>query len=103
MSRAQMEQCYGPLGCGEQSVTINGCCHDVSDLLFRMGLNFDDAKPVDVQPAAAGRFVLRYFDGADSHIVACEFDANLNVISETRAHIAEWMGDDAYFSFYAGH
>jgi hypothetical protein len=102
-ARALIEQRFGPLGCGEQSVNINGACHDVADLLFRMGLNFDDAKPVDVQATTPGRYVLRYFDGADSHIVACEFDVNLNVISEIRAHIAEWVGDDAYFSFYAGH
>ena len=102
-ARAIIEQRFGPLGCGEHCVSINGSQHDISDLLFRFGLNFDDSKPIDVQTLAHGHYVLRYYDGQDSRIVACEFDSTFTVLSETRAHIAEWMDEADFYSYYAGH
>ena len=101
--RALIEQRFGPLGCGERSLAVDGARYQLSDLLFRMGLNFDDAKPIDALTLAPGHFVVRYFDGQDSRVVACEFDRSFALIAETRAHIAEWIGDDALYSYYAGH
>jgi hypothetical protein len=100
--RQLIESRFGPLGCGQQRLALNGVEYDLAALLAQLGLEFDDMKPIDVQPVE-GHFVVRYFDAQDSRVAAYEFDANLRPLGETRAHIAEWMGEEAYFSYYAGH
>jgi len=35
--------------------------------------------------------------------VAQEFDPNFHLLRETRAHSAEWLGEEAYFSLFSGH
>ena len=47
--------------------------------------------------------MLRYIDGQDQRVVAAEFDGNFRLLSEMRASIAEWEGDDSNFSYYSGH
>jgi hypothetical protein len=101
-SRRVIEERFGPLGCGLQRLLLNGVDYDLPALVAQLGLEFDDMKPIDVQ-SVEGHYVLRYLDAQDARIVAYEFDAALHPVQETRAHIAEWMGDEAYFSFYAGH
>ncbi len=101
--RALIENRFGVLGCGRQSLRIGGDVLSIDDLLFRMGLNFDDAKPIDVQTTPEGLHVVRYYDGQDQRIVAHEFNDRLEFVRETRAHIAEWIGDEAYFAFFSGH
>ncbi len=101
--RALIENRFGPIGCGAQTVCIDGTEHDMPELLLRMGLNFEDAKPIDVQQVEDGRYVVRYYDGQDQRVVAHEFDAEFRFLGETRAHIAEWIGEDAYFSLFSGH
>jgi hypothetical protein len=100
--RALIEDRFGPLGCGEQALLIGGATYDVPSLLEQLGVEFDDLKAIDVQ-MVEDHYVVRYFDAQDARIVAYEFDGNFHKVSETRAHIAEWIGDEAYFSFYAGH
>ncbi len=101
--RALIEQRFGPLTRTEhQAIVIAGHHWELFDLLVHMGLNFDDAKPIDVQ-TSGDHYVVRYYDGQDQRVVAHEFDADFNFIAETRAHIAEWIGEDAYFSLYSGH
>ena len=97
-----MEGRFGPLGCGEQRLAINGTAYDIPALLSQLGLEFDDAKPIDAL-ATGEHYVIRYFDAQDARVVAFEFDEHFHMIQEMRAHIAEWVGEDAYFSFYAGH
>jgi hypothetical protein len=101
--RALIESRFGELGCGKRSLVLGGSEIALAELLTRMGLLFDDAKPIDVQTLAPGHHVARYFDAQDQRIVAQEFDDSLQLIAETRAHIAEWIGEDAYFSEYSGH
>ncbi len=101
--RPLIESRFGALGCGSQHVSIRGQEYDIPALLAHMGLNFEDAKPIDVQALGGDRFVLRYYDGQDQRVVAHEFDQQFHFIAETRAHIAEWIGDDAYFSLFSGH
>jgi hypothetical protein len=98
-----IESRFGPLGSGAQHLLIHGQEYDIPALLHHMGLNFDDAKPIDVKLVSPGRFVLRYYDGQDQRVVAHEFDEQFHFVAETRAHIAEWIGDDAYFSLFSGH
>lgn len=100
--RASIESRFGKLGCGQQHITIGGKEYELFDLLTAMGLNFDDARPIDVQ-AVEGHYVVRYYDAMDQRVVAHEFDAELRFLRETRGHIAEWIGEEAYFSLYSGH
>jgi hypothetical protein len=101
--RSLMEGRYGRIGSGEQSVSIRGEQVGIEELLSRMGLNFDDAKPIDLVAVSEDRFVLRYYDGQDQRIVAHEFDDQLRFQGEIRAHVAEWIGEEAYYSLFSGH
>ncbi|MBZ5628450.1 MAG: hypothetical protein LAO06_06235 [Acidobacteriia bacterium] len=101
--RATIEARFGPLGCGTQLLTIGGDKLGMDELLHRMGLDFDDAKPIDLIAVSENRYALRYYDGQDQRIVAHEFDAEMRFLEETRAHVAEWIGEEAYFSLFGGH
>ncbi|MGI9103662.1 MAG: hypothetical protein ACR2IF_14580 [Terriglobales bacterium] len=101
--RKLMEGRFGVIGTGKQEMTIAGTKYTIDDLLFKMGLLFDDAKPIDLVATPEGTFVVRYYDAQDQRIVAHEFDADLRFINEIRAHVAEWIGEDAYFSLFSGH
>ncbi len=98
-----MESRYGPLGCGRQSLTIVGVEYSLPELLLRMGLNFEDSRAIDVLVLSEGHYAVRYYDGQDQRVVVHEFDAAWHFLGETRAHIAEWIGEDAYFSLFSGH
>ena len=100
--RALIEARFGPLGSGSQRISIQGTEYDVRALLSQIGLEFDDAKPIDVVQLA-DRNVVRYLDAQDQRVVAFEFDSEFRCLGETRAHIAEWEGDQAYFTEYSGH
>lgn len=98
-----MENRYGPLGSGAQLLTIGSVEYTLAELLFHMGLNFEDARGIDVLILSAEHYVVRYYDGQDQRIVAHEFDAGFRFLAETRAHIAEWIGEEAYFALFSGH
>ena len=100
--RALIEARFGPLGAGAQRVTIAGIDYDLPALLSQIGVEFDDAKPIDALQLP-DRFVVRYLDAQDQRVVAYEFDAEFHCLGEIRAHIAEWEGDQAYFTEYSGH
>ena len=100
---ALIESRYGPLGSGAQTLEINGIVYGVSDLLVRMGLNFDDSRPIDALSLADGRHVFRYYDGQDQRVVALEFDDDFRSLAEVRAQYPEWIGDKEYFPQYCGH
>lgn len=99
--RALIEDRFGRLFSGSQSVMIGGQHYDVAALLLHMGLDFEDSRPIDVQAIPEGGFVVRYYDGEDQRIVAHEFDAGFRFVRETRAHIAEWIGEEAYFEWFS--
>jgi len=101
--RALIESRYGPLGSGSQGLTIAGVAYTLAELMLRMGLNFDDSRAIDSLAFAEGRYVLRYYDGQDQRVVVQEFDAHFHLLAETRAHIADWIGEEAYFSLFSGH
>jgi hypothetical protein len=100
--RALIEARFGPLGAGAQKINIGGIDYDLRDLLSQIGVEFDDARPIDILQLP-DRYVIRYLDAQDQRVVALEFDANFRSLAETRAHIAEWEGDQAYFTEYSGH
>lgn len=101
--RALMESRFGPLGSGKRVLSIGGESLAIDDLLHRLGLDFDDAKPIDLIAVSANRYAVRYYDGQDQRVVAHEFDDTLQFVEETRAHVAEWLGEEAYFAFFGGH
>lgn len=94
---------YGPLGSGGQSLTIAGVEYRVAELMSQLGLNFDDSRVIDVLTLSEEHYVIRYYDAQDQRVVAQEFDANFRLFRETRAHSAEWLGEEAYFSLFSGH
>ena len=98
-----IESRFGPLGSGKQVLSIRGETLAAGELLHRMGLDFDDAKPIDLICVAENRYAVRYYDGQDQRVVAHEFDGDLKFVEETRAHVAEWIGEEAYFAFFGGH
>src|SRR5271167_1580589 len=101
--RDVIEGRFGLLGSGAQSLTIRGVTYSLSQLLSQIGAEFDDSQPIDALMLAEGRYVLRYLDGQDQRVVACEFDADFRLLSETRADTAEWEGEDSNFAHYSGH
>jgi len=101
--RDVMEGRFGPLGSGAQHLAIRGVTYALSQLLSQIGAQFDDSKPIDALTLSERRYMLRYIDGQDQRVVAAEFDGNFRLLSEMRASIAEWEGDDSNFSYYSGH
>ncbi len=101
--RSLIESRYGPLGSGSQTLTVGGKQYTLSELLIQLGLDFGDTRPIDALALPGGSHAVRYLDGQDQRVVAQEFDANFRFLGEIRAHIAEWDGDQAYFSFFSGH
>ncbi len=101
--RALMESRYGPLGSGGRSLNLGGVEYSVAELMSQMGLNFDDCRAIDVLALSKGHYVVRYYDGQDQRVVVHEFGADFHFLGELRAHIAEWIGEEAYFSLFSGH
>lgn len=101
--RALIENLYGPLGCGAQTLTIQGVQYQLADLMSQMGLGFDDSRAIDALTLPDGRHVIRYYDAQDQRVVAQEFEPGFKLLRETRAHSAEWSGEQAYYSFFSGH
>ena len=98
--RALIESRFGKLGSGQDSVVIGDAEYDLPTLLTRLDLAFEDSWAIDVQMVSEGHFCVRYYDGQDQRVVAHEFDDNFAFVAETRGHIAEWVGDDAYFRWF---
>ncbi len=94
-----MESRYGPLGRGGQSIAIRGTGYSLAELLVRLGLDFGDSRPIDALALPEGHYVVRYFDAEDQRAVAHEFDAEFRFLGETRAHIAEWIGEEAFLEW----
>jgi hypothetical protein len=97
--RALIESRFGKLGSGQDSIIIGDAEYDIPTLLARLDLAFEDSWPIDVQ-AVEQHFCVRYYDGQDQRVVAHEFDADFAFVAETRGHVAEWIGDDAYFEWF---
>ena len=98
--RPLIENRVGKLGSGHDSVVIGEAEYDLETLLARLDLAFEDSWPIDIQVVAEGHFCVRYYDGQDQRVVAHEFDASFTFVAETRAHVAEWIGDDAFYESF---
>ena len=98
--RALIESRFGKLGSGQASVSLQGVEYDLDTLLTRMDLKLEDSWPIDVVTLSENAYCIRYYDGQDQRVVAHEFDAEFHFIGETRGHIAEWIGDENYYSWF---
>src|SRR5260370_17759173 len=94
--RALIENRFGKLGSGQDSIVIWDEEYDLPTLLAHMDLAFEDSWPIDIQALSENRFCVRYYDGQDQRIVAHEFDASFVFIAETRAHISQCIGEESY-------
>lgn len=103
-SREWVEMTFGPLGSGRQEVRIGEETLTGREVLVRMGIWGEDIDPIDIVTIEeGGRWALRCFDGEDRRVAVLEFSPGLDILSETRVHIREWMGDDYYaFDWPAG-
>jgi hypothetical protein len=97
--RELIEQRFGKLGSGKSSVMIGDAEYDLETALARLDLGLEDTWPIDIQ-AVEGHFCVRYYDGQDQRVVAHEFDSSFNFVAETRGHVAEWVGEDAYYDWF---
>ncbi len=98
--RALIEQRYGKLGSGTATLLIGDAEYDIEAVLARLDLALEDSWPIDLQRTAEGNFCVRYYDGQDQRIVAHEFDINFAFVVEHRGHVAEWVGEDAYYEWF---
>jgi hypothetical protein len=97
--RALIESRFGKLGSGRDSVVIGDAEYDLPTLLARLDLAFEDSWPIDITVVSEERFCVRYYDGQDQRVVAHEFDASFAFVAEFRAHVAEWIGEEAYYEW----
>jgi len=96
-ARRAIEARYGALGTGRRVLLIEGRLYSLSEVMLALGLAFEDNRAIDAVEVLEDRlYMVRYFDGETRQVVALEFDTHFRYLQETRAHIAEWMGDDYY-------
>jgi len=91
--RNEFETRYGRLGTGASQVRVGGASLELTEVMHRLGLDFDGNRVIDAPDVGPGRKAVRYFDGEDRRIVCYEFADDLSFIEEHRVHIAEWLGD----------
>ncbi len=94
-ARTRMEARFGPPGSGARHLTVAGRAYTLADVMGRLGIAFEGCRTIDGFALGPTHFAVRYDDADEQRIVAYEFDAEFRYVAETRAHIAEWVGDAA--------
>jgi len=97
---------FGPLWSGSDAVTVGDKIFTAIELKRALDLWASDVIGIDLTVLPKDRLAFRFYDGDDRCIVVFVLDAELNIIRELRAHIAEWLEDEYYESgmeaFFAG-
>lgn len=97
---------FGALWSGAESVTIGDKIFTPVELKRALDLWASDVIGIDLKILPDEQFAFRFYDGDDRCIVVFVLDAELNILRELRAHIAEWLEDEYYESgmeaFFAG-
>ena len=96
--KERIETDFGPLWSGVDSVTVGDRVFTAVELKRALDLMAADLIGIDLHPMREGRFAFRFYDGDDRCIVVFEMDAELNIVRELRAHIAEWLDEEYYNS-----
>ena len=94
-ARGRMEARFGPLGRGARRLTVAGQAYTLSEIMRRLGIDFEGCRTIDGFELDAVHFAVRYYDPDEQRIVVHEFDAGFRYVTETRVHVAEWVGDGA--------
>lgn len=98
IEKEQMEEEFGPLWSGVESITIGDRIYTSIELKRALDLWGSDVVGIDLHDLQGDRFAFRFYDGDDRCIVVFVLDAELNILRELRAHIAEWLEDEYYES-----
>ena len=93
-----IEKRFGALWSGPESVEIGDRIFTLVEIRRAFGLDDSEVIGIDLQALPEGRFAYRYYDGDDRRIVVFVFDADLDILEEHRAHIAEWLGEEYHKS-----
>jgi hypothetical protein len=96
--KEQIEKEFGPLWSGGGSVTIGDRIYTTIEMKKALDLWADDIVAIDLQALPEGLFAFRFYDGDDRRVVVFVLDAELNIIRELRAHIADWLEEEYYNS-----
>lgn len=94
----QIEAEFGPLWSGVDSVSVGDRIFTAVELKRALDLYAADVVGIDLHLLPEGHFAFRFYDGDDRCVVVFVMDAELNVVRELRAHIAEWLQDEYYES-----
>lgn len=101
-----IESEFGPLWTGVDSVAVGDKIFTALELKRALDLWADDVVGIDLKTLPEGKFAFRFYDGDDRCVVVFVLDAELNIVRELRAHIADWLEDEYYKSgmeaFFAG-
>jgi len=96
--KEQIEREFGVLWSGGESVTIGDRIYTMIEMKRALDLMAADLVGIDLQPLPDDLFAFRFYDGDDRRVVVFVLDAELNIVRELRAHIAEWLEDEYYKS-----
>ena len=94
-ARGRMEARFGPLGRGARRLTVAGHAYTLPEAMRRLGIDFEGCRTIDGFELGPDHFAVRYYDPDEQRIVVHEFDAGFRYLTETRVHVAEWVGDGA--------
>ena len=104
--KEMIEAEFGPLWSGADSVSVGDKIFTAIELKRALDLWASDVIGIDLKVLPQEKFAFRFYDGDDRCIVVFVLDAELNILRELRAHIAEWLEDEYYQSgmeaFFAG-
>jgi hypothetical protein len=89
---------FGELWTGPESIEIGDRIFTLIEIRRAFGLADSEVIGIDLQTLPDGRYAYRYYDGDDRRIVVFVFDADLDILEEHRAHIAEWLGEEYHKS-----
>jgi hypothetical protein len=89
---------FGELWTGPESIEIGDRIFTLIEIRRAFGLDDSEVIGIDLQTLPDGRYAYRYYDGDDRRIVVFVFDADLDILEEHRAHIAEWLGEEYHKS-----
>lgn len=89
---------FGELWTGPESIEIGDRIFTLIEIRRAFGLDDSEVIGIDLQALPDGRYAYRYYDGDDRRIVVFVFDADLDILEEHRAHIAEWLGEEYHKS-----
>jgi hypothetical protein len=96
--KEQIEREFGALWSGGKSVTIGDRIYTMIEMKKALDLWADDVVGIDLQTLPDDLFAFRFYDGDDRRVVVFVLDAELNIVRELRAHIAEWLEDEYHKS-----